>query len=222
MPIQPGILRVSATAERELEASSSRVHFTLEGETFVYGNAALSRSREVADLVSKFKALGLLESEIQVVSVTAKIQSGTLLKSTRAVFRLCLNVRDLSKLTDVLGLIVSAKNANLDLLEWMFEEEAVLLELVVQAMKKVAHKAEVMVQAIGKKIAGLHSASDSSELPHFAPVTFAQESGMDMMRMRAPKGGSMDLGTELRGSKMLSSQVVAEFWVTDQEDLPQI
>jgi len=65
-----------------------------------------------------------------------------------------------------------------------------------------------MADALGFRLAGLRSASDSSELPQLERVSF--ESGAMMSRSR--NATPLELGGELRGRKMVRVQVLAEFW----------
>ena len=205
-----GIIRVSTSERLEIEAASARLHLRIEGETFVYGNAALQRSREVAELVARLKSFGVHDEDVSVASVQARVNQGMLGKSSRAVFSLKVTVRDLSVLPDLLGAVVSVKNAELERLEWVFEAEERLIELSGKAMANAQRKAQVMAAAIGFEIAGLRSASDSSEMPTPQPLAFASEPNVDRMRVASAR---VDLGTEFRATQTLAVTVTAEFLV---------
>ena len=80
------ILRVTAKASQEITASLAKLHFTVEGETFLFGNAALNRSRILKELVSRFKEVGATDEDFNVKSVSARVDSGLLGKSSKAEF----------------------------------------------------------------------------------------------------------------------------------------
>ncbi len=112
--IENGTIRVSSRETLEIEADRARLHIRVDGETFVYGNAALQRSREVAELVTRLKGAGLQDADITVASVQARVNQGVLTKNTRASFGLVITVRDLGILPDLPGAVSGVKHAELE------------------------------------------------------------------------------------------------------------
>ncbi len=210
--IENGIIRVSSCETLEIEADRARLHVRVNGETFVYGNAALQRSREVAELVARLKSAGLQDADITVASVQVRVNQGMLTKNTRASFGLVITVRDLGTLPDLLGAVSGVKHAELERLEWVFETDESLIELSGKAMTSAHRKAQVMAAAIGCVIAGLRSASDSHELPTPQPLDFAFQDNFERARMATP--ARVDLGTEFRATQTIAATVNAEFFVT--------
>jgi uncharacterized protein YggE len=211
MNLENGVLRVTATETAEVEATRAKLHIRIEGETFVLGNAALTRSREVAELIAKLKTLGLTDQDAQVSGVHAKVNQGVLTKGSRAVFRLALTVRDLSKIPDYLGAITAVKHAELERLEWIFDDEAARLELSAQATKKALEKATVMASAVGHEIAGIRAISDSSKMPEVKDMSFG---GIDWMTQELPRASrerKVDIGTEFKASREISATVTVDF-----------
>lgn len=211
MNLENGILRVTATETTEVEAVRARLHIRVEGETFVLGNAALSRSREVAELVSRLKSLGLTDEDVQVSGVQAKVNQGVLTKGSRAVFRLALNVRDLGKIPDYLGAITSAKHAELERLEWVFDDESAHQELAAQAMKKALEKATLMAKAVDHEIAGIRAVSDSSKMPEVKDMSFGSGEWMKEERARVSRESRVDVGTEFKATREITATVTADF-----------
>ncbi len=206
-----GVLRVTATETVDVEAVRAKLHVRIEGETFVLGNAALTRSREVAELVSRLKSLGLTDDDAQVSGVQAKVNQGALTKASRAVFRLAFTVRDLGKIPDFLGVITGAKHAELENLEWVFDDEAARLELAARAMKKALEKASAMAAAVQHEIAGIRAVSDSSKMPEASAMSFGSGDWMNQEIARAPRERRVDVGTEFKASREVSATVTVDF-----------
>ncbi len=210
MTIENGILRVTATETLDVEATRAKLHIRVDGETFAFGNAALQRSREVAELVSRLKALGVTDGDIRVKGVNAKMQQGTFMKGTRVSFNLVININALEMLPDVLGAITTAKHAELEQLEWVFEDEAARLALSAEAMKKAMAKATLMVNAVGYEIAGIRAVSDSSTMPETRGVAFGGDWMMEEQQ-RAATRKRVDVGTEFKASREISAMVTVDF-----------
>jgi Protein of unknown function (DUF541) len=213
------ILRVSAKASQEIIASLAKLHFGVEGETFLFGNAALDRSRILKELVTKFKELGATDADFNVKSVSARVDSGLLGKSSKADFKLELIVSDFSKLPDFLGVIASTKNVQLEQLEWIFETDAVMLELSATAMKKAFDKAQAMANAVGHRVLGIRNASDSSQMPERIQTLNFGGDWMNQEIARASAKSRVSIGTEFKATRELTSEVSAEFYLEKPVDV---
>lgn len=211
MTLEHGILRITTTETAEVEASRARLHVRVEGETFVFGNAALSRSREVAELVSRLKTLGLTDDDLSLKGVSAKVNQGVLVKGTRVSFSLAATIRALEILPEVLGAITTAKHAELERLEWVFDDEAARLDLVARATKKALEQATVMARAVGHEIAGIRALSDSSAMPEAKNLSFGAGDWTGQERARVSRESRVDLGTEFRATREISAYVTADF-----------
>ncbi len=207
------ILRVSAKASQDITASLAKLHFMVEGETFLFGNAALDRSRILKELVLKFKEIGATNADFSVKSVSARVDAGLLGKSSKAEFKLELSVSDFAKLPDFLGVIASAKNVQLEQLEWIFETDAMMLELSAAAMKKALNKANAMANAVGHAVLGIRSASDSSQMPEQIQTLNFGGDWMAQEKSRAPSMARVSIGTEFKATRTVASEVNVEFYL---------
>jgi uncharacterized protein YggE len=213
------ILRVTAKASQEITASLAKLHFAVEGETFLFGNAALNRSKILMELVAKFKELGASDADFNVKSVSARVDSGLLGKSSKADFKLELRVSDLSKLPDYLGVIVNAKNASLEQLEWVFETDPIMLELSAVAMKKAFDKAQAMANAVGHRVLGIRTASDSSQMPERVQSMNFGGDWMGQEMSRAPVKARVNIGTEFKATREITSEVTVDFYLEKPVDV---
>jgi uncharacterized protein YggE len=213
--MEHGILRVTARESTQVPAGSAKLHLRIEGETFVMGNAVTQRSREVRELVTALKNFGITDADVSVEGVQAKLNQGLLAKGTKVTFKLIVNARDISAIGDLLGAIANARHAELERIEWVFDDEEIALELSSKAMAKAHRKANTMAAAIQHTVIGIRTASDSLELPDVSDVILHDAEPMMMQRARVSK--SMDLGTEFKASREISAVVSAEFMVKPKE-----
>ena len=209
------ILRVTASVHQEVSASLAKLHFRVEGETLLFGNAALERSKILKDLVMRFKEFGATDTDFNVKSVSARVESGLLgTKNSRADFRLELRVADLAQLPDYLGVILASKAAELEQLEWVFELDAVMLELSAQAMKKAFEKAQAMAGAVGHSVLGIRAASDSSQMPQATQMlSFPGNDFMGQEVSRMASKARVSIGTEFKASREVESTVIVDFYL---------
>lgn len=208
------ILRVTAKASQEIAANAAKLHINVEGETFLFGNAALNRSKVLKDLLEKLGEFGATDADFNVKSVSARVDAGLLTKTTRAEFKLEFRVSDLSKLPDFFGVISQTKNVALEQLEWVFEMDAVMLELSAKAMKQALDKANAMAKAVGHSVLGIRSASDSSQMPQATQVlSFPSNDFMSQEVARHVGKARVSIGTEFKASRELESSVTVDFYL---------
>jgi uncharacterized protein YggE len=210
--MEHGILRVTARETTTITAGSAKLHLRIEGETFVMGNAVTQRSREVRELVTALKAFGITDEDVNVAGVQAKLNQGFLTKGTKVIFNLLVTARDIAVIGDLLGAIANARHAELERIEWVFDDDEKGIELSSKAMSKAQRKASAMAGAIGHVIVGIRSASDSLELPDVSDVVLHAQDLL-MERARVPQGGRVDLGTEFKATREIAAVVSTEFMV---------
>jgi uncharacterized protein YggE len=213
--MEHGILRVTARESTQVPALSAKLHLHIEGENFIMGNAVTQRSREVRELVTALKTFGITDEDVSVEGVQAKLNQGLLAKGTKVTFKLIVHARDISAIGDLLGAVANARHAELERIEWVFDDDEIALELSSKAMAKAHRKASAMATAIGYSVIGIRAASDSLELPDVSDVILHDAEPMMMQRARVSK--SMDLGTEFKATREIAAVVSAEFVVKPKE-----
>jgi len=221
--MEQGILKVTERELSEVEAHTVKIGITVEGENFLYGNAAFDKCEEVKETVEKLKELEP-EISIYVKSVYVKSESGWFSKSSKGIYRLEVIPTDLSKINEILGIILDMKNVNMNSLEWVFNDDEIKIELIKKAMIKAKAKAEAMTDVVGYKIVGIRSCSDSYEIPN-VNVTLRSSSDefhdemrvLKRTRSRASAKPTADIGTEMKGKKEITAIASVEF-IIDQEN----
>ncbi len=217
--MEQGILRIREQELGEVEAHSVKIGVTIEGETLLYGNAAMEKCEEVKRAVEKLKAIEP-EVGIYVKSVQVKSESGWFSKSSKGVYRLEIMLKNLGKINEILGIVMDMKNVDLELLEWVFDEDDVKMELIKKAMAKAKKKADDMMAVVGYRVVGIRACSDSYEIPNVnitlrSPISDLSKAASLGARSRKA-GPTMDLGTEMKGKNEITAIASVEF-IIDKE-----
>src|SRR5688500_9261685 len=69
-------ISVTMFATADVEADRSDLFLQVRGSSLIFGNAALSRAREVAQLVTDLKGIGVPEGDIRLLDVQAEVHKG--------------------------------------------------------------------------------------------------------------------------------------------------
>lgn len=208
MSEKTGIIKINETAEKYIQAVSAKLHLQIEGENFFYGNAALEKSAEVKSLVESLKEIGVAPENVMIKDVSLQTDTGIFSKSSKATYKIAVNIKDLGLMSEALGAITGQKNCQLMTTEWIFDEDEAHLELAREALVKAKRKADSMAEAVGYKIVGIKECSDTyRELPKEQFGGFAPQAA----RGRADSFAPANIGTEFRSENKVSAQVFVEF-----------
>ena len=137
----------------------SDVHFTVRGTSFISGDMALRRAREVATVVAALNEMGISEGAIELRGVNAEVSTGALgNKSSSATYSLRATKIDAAKVSTALGVITSQANTQLQTIIWQFaDEEMVREKLWSLAVKRTIAKAESTATLLGTQLLGVYS-----------------------------------------------------------------
>ncbi len=207
-----GTIRVTASAKSTITAVSARLHLKIDGERAIFGNAALEQAKELKEFVTRLKALGLEESAVSLKAVRVSAPGG-LLKASKAEFNLVVTESRLERLPQVIGAVSDTKNAELQQLEWQWDDFAASVPLAAEAMRKARSKAVAMAEASGATVTGVRNASDSWSMPE-SVVVYDAVSAAPMSLARARSAPSADIGMEYRAERDLEVSVTVDFAVS--------
>lgn len=203
------LLRVTVDDKSDITAISAKLHLQLEGETFVMGNAALEKAREVRELVAALQRAAVKPTDIHVQGVKIASSTGLLIKNQKVQFNLLLATSP-NQLPDVLGIISAQKNLKLQRLEWVFDEFEASIPLAARAMQKARRKADAIAVAAGHSITGVHNASDSWDMP-VAHLNLLGAGGADFAMARARVDSTIDTGVEYSATQTLHIHMTVDF-----------
>ena len=208
MDTKPDTIKVSATHREEIFASHANLFVTVRGSSVVSGNEAMKKAREVSQLVEALTSFGLSSEAVQLLGVHIESSSGTVLKSSSAIYRLRIRSEKVEQIADLLDIIASQKNAILERIEWKYPEESAHERGLEAAITKVKAKAQQVASALGVKLLGVYD---------FMEGTFDEErprmpfQAMEMgMKSRAAVADEPSLGMEIQHSKTI--QVNVDIW----------
>src|SRR5512133_3153210 len=124
MDTKPDTIKISASHREEIFASYANLYVTVKGSSIFSGNEAMKKAKEVSGLVEALTRFGLSPEAIQLLGVHIETTSGTVLKSSSAVYRLKVKAEKVDQLAPLLDIIAEQRNATLERIEWKYPEEA--------------------------------------------------------------------------------------------------
>jgi len=207
MDTKPDTIKVSATHREEIFASHANLFVTVRGSSVVSGNEAMKKAREVSQLVEALTSFGLSPEAIQLLGVHIETSSGTLLKSSSAIYRLRIRSEKLDQIAEMLDIISSQKNAVLERIEWKYPEELAQERGLESAITKGKAKAEKVASALGVKLLGVYDFMEGT-FDEERPIPFQAQTMM--MKSRAAVADEPSLGMDIQHSKTV--QVNVDIW----------
>ena len=165
-----GILKIEVTDSEEIFAQKVDIYIVIRGTSLVIGNAALSRAREVAQLISDLRKEGLTDSDFKLLGVQADVNTGILGRNSSAKYSLKIHCDKVEILPDVLGAITSQKNISLNHLQWDYGDlREVRDRLLNQCILSSNQKAARIAAGLGVKIVGVCHFSETFATPGIRP-----------------------------------------------------
>src|SRR6185503_13768350 len=207
METKPDTIKVSANHREEIFASYANLFVTVKGSSFVSGNEAMKKAKEVNQLVEALTRFGLSPDAVQLQGVRIETASGMLLKSSSVIYRLKIRCEKLDQLADLLDITASQKNATLERIEWKYPEESAQERGLESAIAIGKAKAEKIAAAMGVKLLGVYDFIENA-YDEEMPVPFQAQTMM--MKSRAEVADEPSLGMDIQHSKTI--HVNLEIW----------
>ena len=205
MDTKPDTIKVSAFHKEEIFASHANLYVTVKGSSLVSGNEAMKKAREVSQLVEALTHFGLSPDSIHLQGVRLETASGTLLKSSSAIYHLKVKTEKLDQLAGLLDIIAEQKNASLDRIEWKYPEEDARDRGLESAIAKGKAKAEKVAAAMGVKLLGVYDFMENTYDEERPPMPYqAMEMGL---KSRAAMADQPSLNMEVQHSKTIHVNV---------------
>lgn len=213
MEHKPDTIKIAINHKEEISATHADLHVTVKGSSLVSGNEAMKKAKEVNGLVealTSFKAStepsrSIKEEAIKLQGVHLETESGVLLKSSSAVYRLKIRCEDLNQFAGMLDVIASQKNATLERVEWKYDEDETRNKMLKVAIEKAKTKAEQVAGSLNVKLLGVYDFIENiydEETPVFQPQM--------MMKSRAASADAPSLGMDIQHTKVIHVNV--EIW----------
>ena len=208
MDTKPDTIKVSAFHKEEIFASHANLYVTVKGSSIVSGNEAMKKAKEVNQLVEALTSFGLSPDAIHLQGVRIETASGTLLKSSSAMYSLKIKVEKLDQLAGLLDIIAEQKNATLDRIEWRYPEDAARERGLEYAITTGKAKAEKVAASLGVKLLGIYDFIENAYDEERPPMPYQ---AMEMsMKSRAAAADVPSLNMDIQHSKTIHVNI--EIW----------
>src|SRR5690606_37042886 len=97
MEHKPDTIKISTSYKEEISATHADLHVTVKGSSIVSGNEAMKKAKEVNQLVETVTSFGVKSEAVTLQGVHLETESGVLLKSSSAIYRLKIRCEDLNQ-----------------------------------------------------------------------------------------------------------------------------
>ncbi len=206
MDTKPDTIKVSTFQREEIFASHANLYVTVKGSSVVSGDQAMKKAREVSQLVEALTSYGLSPEAVQLLGVHIETESGILLKSSSASYRLRIKVEKLDQLAEVLDILASQKNATLERIEWKYPDEAARERALESAIAKAKAKAGKVAAALGVKLLGVWDFSENVSDEEM-PVPYYPAQARLAKSSFAAAAAEPNLGIDIQHSKTITVSV---------------
>lgn len=207
MDSKPDTIKISASQKEEISATHADLHVTVKGSSIVSGNEALKKAKEVNQLLEALSQIQVKEEAVKLQGVRVEAASGTLLKSSSAVYRLKVRCEDLSMFAGILDVIASQKNATLERVEWKYNEDEVRARILGEVIEKAKLKAGRVAASLGVKLLGVYDFIENvfdEEMPAMFQPQMMLKRGATLTASAAPEPS---LGMDVQHSKTVHVNV---------------
>ena len=205
MDTKPDTIKGRASHREEITANRSDLFVTVKGSSVVSGDQAMKKAREVSQLVEALTSFGLDSEAVHLQGVHIETTSGTLLRSSSAMYRLKIQCDKLDQLAEILDIISSQKNATMERIAWKYNEDEAREHGLLTALEKAKSKADKVAKTLGVKILGVYDLIESNfdeEMPY--PQFAAQGMAMRSVAKSAPEPS---LGMDIQHGKTVTVNV---------------
>lgn len=206
MEHKPDTIKISTTCKEEIFATHADLHVTVKGSSLISGDEAMKKAKEVNQLVEAVTSFGVKSEAVTLQGVHLETESGVLLKSSSAIYRLKIRCEDLNQFAGLLDVITSQKNGTLERVEWKYNEDDARNKLLKVAIEKAKTKAEQVAGSLNVKLLGVYDFIENiydEETPMVRPQAM-------MMKSRAASADEPSLGMDIQHTKTIHVNV--EIW----------
>jgi uncharacterized protein YggE len=206
MEHKPDTIKIAINHKEEISATHADLHVTVKGSSLVSGEEAMKKAKEVNQLTEALTSFGVKSEAIKLQGVHLETESGVLLKSSSAVYRLKIRCEDLNQLAGMLDIISSQKNSTLEQIEWKYNEDETRNKMLQVAIEKAKTKAEQVAGSLNVKLLGVYDFIENiydEETPVMRPQAV-------MMKSRAASADAPSLSMDIAHSKTIYVNV--EIW----------
>lgn len=209
MESKPDTIKVSANHSEEIYANHANLFVTVKGSSVISGNEAMKKAKEVNQLVEALTSFGLSPEAVHLQGVRIETASGTLLKSSSAIYYLKIRGDKLDQLPGLLDIIALQKNATLERIEWKYPEESARERGLEAAITQAKSKANKVAATLGVRLLGVYDFIENA-YDEERPVPMPMQAMMMKSRAAEMAADAPSLDMDIQHSKTI--HVNLEIW----------
>lgn len=214
MTAKPDTIKISTSSREEIFANRAELFVTVKGSSLLSGDQAMKKAKEVSQLVDALISFGLNPEAVHFQGVHIESSSGVILKSSSAIYRLKINCEKLDQLADLIDIISTQKNVNLENIQWKFPEDAAREQGMEVALTKAKAKADKVAKSLGVKLLGVYDFIENTYDEQAPYLQFAPQSA-PATRALAKSAPEPSLSMDIQHSKTIIVSVDIWYRVSD-------
>jgi len=154
----PDRISTEGITDCEVSPKHAVLDIIVEGESIFFGNEALSKSKEILELINKLDSIGYSKDKITLESISIKTNTGKILKSSSATFNLLLNEIPMDLIPKLLGVVSIQKNIEITEINYEYGNlEIEKSQLLKEGSVKAKRQAEEICESLGVTLLGVYS-----------------------------------------------------------------
>lgn len=199
-------LTMTANIEEEIEATAVEIGVKISGVSHVTGSAAIHKAKEVEQMVTRLKVLGIEEKDIRFDGVALGVANLKVFKTSNVTYRLTIRVEPLTRFPEVLGVLSGQNNIEITRMNWDYGDlDALEEKLLTSCTRKANSKAKLVASELGLNIKGVHQFNHHFHAPgKEMPLPYAAAPMEMMTRSRMDADA---FGTEISHTAKVSAGV---------------
>lgn len=213
METKPDTIHISTVQSEEIQATHADLIVSVKGTSYISGNEALKKSKEVNQLVNELIGTGLSMEDIRLQSVFTEISSGNFLKSSSATYRLSIRCNKLEQFSDLLSVILLQKNTSLEKINWRYPDEEMREQLLEKAIAVVQARSQKVAASLGVEVLGVYTFNENY-MDEESPYRM-MEAGFAQAKTRALGiTQQADLGMDIQHTKKVEVRLDVEYRIS--------
>jgi len=158
----PDRVSIEEVSTCELTPKHAVLEIVVEGESVAFGNEALSKSQEIADLLSELQKIDYSKENVTLEGISIRASTGKILKSSSARFSLKLDNIPMELIPKMLGVISSQKNIEMTDMSYEFGNlDAEKSTLLKECCLKAKNQGQEICNTLGVSMLGVYSMSQT-------------------------------------------------------------
>jgi len=164
----PDTISVEEKGQLDVAPKFAIMKIVIKGESYVLGDEAFKKSKEIVSFVSDLKSIDYSSENITLESVSIKTTTGKILKSSFASFTLKLDQINLELIPKILNIISNQKNIEIKNLEYDFGDlSKIKTDLYKNVCGEAKRQASEICSTFSVPLLGVYSMNAKWKHPHF-------------------------------------------------------